>query len=76
LTKFVTIPAPSGTGAVERDGGDDVLEAVGAEVLEELLHARGLELEDALGFAGAEEDEGGLVVEGMTPRSKRFIPAA
>ena len=33
--------------AVERDGGDDVLEAVGLEVLEELLHAARLELEDA-----------------------------
>jgi hypothetical protein len=33
--------------AVEGHGGDDVLEAVGLEVLEELLHPARLELEDA-----------------------------
>ena len=44
--------------AVERDGGDDVLEAVGLEVLEELLHPARLELEDALRLARGEERVG------------------
>ncbi len=49
--------------AVEGDGGDDVLEGVGLEVLEELLHAARLELEDAGGLAGLEELVGRRVVE-------------
>ena len=49
------MPAAERARAVERDRGDDVLEAVGAQILEELLHAARLELEHARGLAGAEE---------------------
>ena len=37
--------------AIERAGGDDVLEAVGLELLQQLLEARRFELEHAGGVA-------------------------
>jgi hypothetical protein len=52
-----------GAGAVEGDGGDDVLEAVGLELLEEGLHAARLELEDVRGLARAQERVGRGIVE-------------
>jgi phosphoribosylformimino-5-aminoimidazole carboxamide ribonucleotide (ProFAR) isomerase len=58
------MPVPSGPGAVERDGGDDVLEGVGLELLEELLHAARLELEHAGGVAATEDLVDLAVVEG------------
>ena len=49
---------------VERVQGDEVAEDLGLEVPEEILHARALELEDAVRVSRLEEGEGVLVVEG------------
>ena len=49
--------------AVEGDGGDQVFEAVGAHLAQDVAHALALELEDAAGVAALEHGEGGGVVE-------------
>ena len=48
-------------GAVQGVGGDQVFDAVGLHLHQQVLHAAGLELEDALGLAAAEEVEHVLV---------------
>ena len=58
------MPLPSGPGRYSATAAIDVLEAVGAKVLEELLHPARLELEDALGLARREELVRGRVVQG------------
>ena len=50
-------PRPERPRAVERHRGDDVFKAVGLEVLEELLHARRLQLEDPGGLSRLEQIE-------------------
>ena len=60
--------------AIERAERDDVLEHLGPVVLEELLHARRLELEHAGGLAALQELVGELVVEWQRPRSS-FWPS-
>ncbi len=52
-----------GTGAVEGDHGDDVVEHGGFEVAEVALHAGRFQLEHAGGVAGAEQLEGLGVVQ-------------
>ena len=42
-------------GAVEGVGGDEVLDAVGLHLHEEVFHAAGFKLEDALGVAFLED---------------------
>jgi hypothetical protein len=53
------------TRAIEREDGDDVLEAVGPHLLQEFDHARRFELEDARRLAFLKESIGLRVVEGM-----------
>ena len=52
-----------GTGTVERDEGDDILDAVGLELTQQVAHAAGLHLEHGHGVAAVEEFEGLGVVE-------------
>jgi hypothetical protein len=58
-------------GPVEREHGDDVLEAVGRELLDQLLHALRFDLEDRRGVAVLENLVGLRVVEGQRARSGR-----
>ena len=51
-------------GAVEGVGGDEVFEFVGADFLEEVPHAGGFKLEDALRFTPLEQAEDRRVVQG------------
>src|SRR5256885_13917233 len=44
-------------GAIEGVGGDEVFDAVGLHLHQEVLHAAGFELEDAAGLAAAEHLE-------------------
>ncbi len=48
---------------VERDGGDDVLEAVGAQPSQHVAHARAFDLEHADRVAGAQKLESWAIVE-------------
>ena len=51
-------------GAIERYGGDDVLEAGGLHIGEERAHAAAFHLEDAVGIAFGDHVEHALVVHG------------
>ncbi len=57
------MPLLSGPGTVEGVEGDEVAELLGPEAAEEVLHARALELEDAVRVPGLEDLEGPGVVE-------------
>ncbi len=50
-------------GPIERVGGDDVAEMVGLHPLQQVANAAAFELEDAFGFAAAEQGERLRVVE-------------
>ena len=56
-------PALERTGPVERVERDEVVEALGLGLAQQLAHARALELEHAVGLAVAEELVGLRVVE-------------
>ena len=50
-------------GAIKREDGDEVREAVGLHLHEEVADAGAVELKDPLGLAALEEFVGRLVVE-------------
>ena len=52
-----------GSRTVERDGGDDVVQALGREIGKHLPHSRGLKLKDARGLAGGDEAIGCRIVQ-------------
>ena len=60
---FVDHPAVQGAGAIEGEDGDQVGEAVGLHLDEEVADARAVELEQPLGLAPLEQGIGRLVVE-------------
>ena len=57
-------------GAVEGDGGDDVGEAVGLHLDQQVADAAAVELEDALGLAALEQLVGLGVVERQVDRGR------
>jgi hypothetical protein len=69
--EVVDHPRAERPGTVERQHGDDVLEAVGRELLDQLLHALRFDLEDRRGVAVLED----LVGRGSSKASARQIGA-
>ncbi len=51
------------TGSIECAGGDDVVEAVGFHLGQQVAHPGAFELKDALGFASLQQREGFGIVE-------------
>ena len=73
---LVDHPAVERAGAVEGEDGDQVGEAVGLHLDQEVADARAVELEDALGLAALEELVGRLVVEREVEQVERLAGAA
>ena len=61
-------------GAVEGEDGDQVGEAVGLHLDQQVADARAVELEDALGLAALEELVGLRVVERQADRGRAASP--
>ena len=64
LDEVVHHAGVQGPRTVEGVDGDDVLEAGGAQLPEDVLHARAFKLEDAVGVSPGEQVVGRLVVHG------------